>query len=172
MIEAVAQDRSGPLGESVLPESLVLDGISRAGPLPWRGRWSAWVRQARVGLNGLAPADAARLRVEALPLRRADGGDAGAVLDCALESDPPRLAVGVLGALGPGVYRGGLRVRLGAAQTRLPVELRVAAWWPWLLGAVLLGVLVLWVSSFLAGQAALEGRRAQVLGLTRLVMAL
>ena len=149
-----------------LPPSLTLRGVSRTGPLPFNGRWSTAIHTAQVAIPALVrDADAPLPEISTTPLRTQDGTDAGATLDCRLEPSPPRLLTAVVGNLAPGVYSAEVRLQTGDSVTRLPVEVRVAAWWPWLLACILLGLLSLGAAAFLAEQAALAERRTQVLGL-------
>lgn len=67
------------------------------------------------------------------------------------------LQLAVVGSLAPGVYSTEVRLRTGESVTRLPVEVRISAWWPWLLACILLGLLSLGAAAFLAEQGGCHG---------------
>jgi hypothetical protein len=158
-----------------LPREVLLRGVCRAGPLPWREAGATRVPPLVLDLAGWY---SDLPEVSAGPLRGEDGVDQRASLSGVLVEAVPiegaanpcegrrmALRLQVDGGLTPGLYQGELRLRAAGLSHNLLVRVRIDAWWPWMLGAMLLGLVAFGVFNFFAQQQALGEQRALAFGL-------
>lgn len=144
-----------------VPSSIRLTGHSRGGPLQIGRRWSAPIAPATITLSCDEPPCAELPSARGSSLRGEDGHHAGARLRCGVDGDPPTLSVRVEGRLPPGEYAGSVLLSVADRRALIPVRVAVAAWWPWMVLPLLLGVLLLSTMSFIAEQRQLAEARAQ-----------
>ena len=166
-------------GPRDLPREVLLRGVRRAGPLPWRGAAGTQVAPLTLALPGWQSEIPVLL---AGPLRDEDGVEQGACLTGVLVTarhgdgsadagagrdggQPLSLCIQVAGALSPGLHQGELRLSGPGWSHSLMVRVRVDAWWPWMLGAMLLGLIAFRVFNFFAQQQVLGEQHTQVFSL-------
>lgn len=146
-----------------VPASILLRGHSRGGPLTARRGWRSSIAPAEVALFCEDPPCDEPPAVRGSSLRGDDGHDAGARLRCEVDADPATLSVRVEGRLPPGEYAGSILLTVADRRALIPVRVRVAAWWPWMILPLVLGVLLLSGMGFIAEQRQLAEARAAAL---------
>lgn len=143
-----------------IPSSVLLRGLSRAGPLTSQLPWASPIAPASIALFCERPPCEELPTARGSSLRSDDGHDTGARLQCEVHGEPLTLSVSVEGRLPPGEYMGSLLVSVNEKHAVIPVQAQVRAWWPWMVLPLLLGVLLLSTMSFIAEQRQLAEARA------------